>query len=86
MLGSQLCPECCVCPCQKRWELSKSRDGCCLSFLLAEVPVPHGAERGPAAASKPGACWPPGRGFVNEINGISLARLIFHAALWFVVI
>lgn len=76
----------CLSYCQEKWELSKSRDGCYLSLLLAEVPVPHGAERGPVAASKPGVCWPSGRGFVSKINGTTLAKLIFRAALWVVVI
>lgn len=70
----------CLSCCQERWELSKCRDGCCLSLLLAEVPVPHGAE------SKPGVCLPSGRGFVSKINGTTLAKLIFGAALWVVVI
>lgn len=67
-------------------DLSRSRDGCFLSLLLAEVPVPRGAERGPASASKPGVCWPPGRGFVSKINGTTLAKLMFCAALWVVVV
>lgn len=52
--------------------------------LAAEGPVPHDAERGPAAASTPGVCWPPGRGFVSKINGTTLAKLIFQqpCGLW----